>query len=228
MGSSRDAFLSACASITATLTPCGYKYAKSGPHASRTNGEFTYRISFQSSRGNVAGAYVALWIHATVFSRRLQKWRASQPIALYTGNFVAGGQIGNLLKEHTWRNWNVSDPVARKVAIDDAAAALRDIALPYFSRFDDIPSFCDVIQREDVPSMEIGRAIDFLMCYADRDAATNAMRRFLTARPNLQPLYSETLSEIRHKGPTGANSGGFVHKLALATFAYGLAPPASA
>ncbi|HVW35971.1 MAG TPA: hypothetical protein VHB99_01660, partial [Pirellulales bacterium] len=78
--SPRDVYVAACASIGSYFEESfGFKYSKSGPHARRPSGDFTFQISFQSSRNNVAGEHVALWIHGTVLSSRIKKWRKSQP-----------------------------------------------------------------------------------------------------------------------------------------------------
>lgn len=225
MESARDAFLAACASISGTITPIGFKYAKSGPHAVRRCSEFSYKIWFQSSERNVAGNHVALWIHAVVLSKRLLRWRASNPFAMHSGDYVAGGQIGNLVKNHSWRNWDVADPRARQAAVDDAAAAIRRIALPYFAQFDDIPALAAFLQDADIPSMEIDRAIDFLACYTDRAAASKAMQRFLAQRQDIRPQYFESLRRLRHEGISAVTGAGYAHQLALATVAYELTPP---
>src|SRR6516164_8329490 len=78
--SPRDVYLAACASIGAYLEQSfGFTYSKSGPHTRRRSGDFTFQISFQSDRNNVAGERVGLWIHGNVQSTRLKKWRESQP-----------------------------------------------------------------------------------------------------------------------------------------------------
>jgi len=225
MESARDAFLSACESISATIAPIGFKYAKSGPHAVRKSSEFSYMIWFQSSGSNVAGTHVALWIHATVLSKRLLRWRASQPFPINSGDYVAGGQIGNLVKNHSWRNWDVADPQRRQAVVDDAADAVREIALPYFAQFDDIPALAAFLQDAEMPSMEIDRAIDFLACYADRAAASKALHRFITQRPDIRPQYFESLGRLRHEGISAVIGAGYAQKLALATVAYELTPP---
>ena len=58
MQTTREIYLDACAQIGATLAPRAFKYAKSGPHALRAHGDFTFRVSFQSSMRNVAGQSV--------------------------------------------------------------------------------------------------------------------------------------------------------------------------
>jgi hypothetical protein len=106
--SPRDVYLAACASIGAYLDESfGFKYSKSGPHARRRSGDFTFQISFQSDRNNVAGERVGLWIHGNVWSSRLKKWRESQPL-LHPFDYVAGGQFGNLQLNHCWLDWDLA------------------------------------------------------------------------------------------------------------------------
>jgi hypothetical protein len=228
MDSPREVFLSACADIAESLKPLGFKFAKSGPHALRKDGGFTYRIWFQSSHMNVVGAYVALWIHVKVLSTRLQQWRKSQPYALRTDDYVAGGQIGNLVPQHGWRNWNLADSSSRRIVITDAIQAVHGIAVPYFRQFENIPALVALLQREDLPAMHIVHALEFLLCFADVAAAERAMHRFLRSRAALLPQYHDHLREFQKAGFPAVRRTGFAYELAVATFAYGLTPASSA
>lgn len=226
MDSTREQYLAACTEIAESLSPLGFKFAHSGPHAQRKSGDFTYRVSFQSSHNNVPGQSVALWIHATVSSKRLGEWRASQPHALGVGDGVAGGQIGNLVRPQGWRNWNLVGPT-RAAVIADATSAVHSIALPYFARFADVPSLCEQLQREEIPAMDTARAIEFLLCFADRTAANAALCTFFRARPDLHPDFHIHLQAFRQSGLPKVCRTGFAYELAFVTLAYGLTPPDS-
>ena len=224
MDSPREQYLAACTEIAESLSTLGFKFACSGPHAQRKNGDFTYRVSFQSSHKNVPGHSVALWIHATVSSKRLGEWRASQPHALGVGDGVAGGQIGNLVRPHGWRNWNLAGPTKAAV-IADATSAVHSIALPYFDRFLDIPDLCEQLQREELPAMDTARAIEFLLCFADRMTADAALGAFFRARPELRPDFHTHFQEFSKSGLPKVCRTGFAYELAFVTVAYGLTPP---
>src|SRR5271166_3109415 len=72
--SPRDVYQAACASIGLHLEDSfGFYFAKSGPHARRRAGDFTFQVSFQSDQNNVSGERVGLWIHGNVLSSRLKK-----------------------------------------------------------------------------------------------------------------------------------------------------------
>lgn len=229
MNTPRELYLAACTEIAESLSPLGFKFARSGPRAQRTDGEFTYRVSFQSSHKNISGHYVALWIHATVSSKRLGEWRASQAHTLGVSDGVAGGQIGNLLQAYGWRDWNLAVPT-RPAVIADAISAVYSIALPYFAKFADLRSLCALLQREELPAMRSTEAIEFLLCFADRSAADAALRSFFHRRSDLLADYCTHLQQFREGGlpQRQMRRTGFAYELAFATVAYGLTPPDAA
>lgn len=227
MESPRELFLAACTEIAESLSPLGFKFARSGPHAQRKDRDFTYRVAFQSSQKNIPGHHVALWIHGTVSSKRLGEWRATQLHALGVGDGVAGGQIGNLVRPHGWRDWNLAVSTRADV-IADATSAVHSIALPYFERFADVPSLCALLQREELPGMDTARAIEFLLCFADRSAADTALSTFFRARPDLLADYHTHLQEFRQSGLPKVCRTGFAYELAFVTVAHGLTPPNAA
>jgi hypothetical protein len=227
MDSPRELYLTACEEIAESLSPLGFKFARSGPHTQRKDGDFAYRVSFQSSHKNVPGHYVALWIHATVWSKRLAEWRASQAHALGAGDGVAGGQIGNLVRPHRWREWNLAVR-ARAAVIADAISTVHSIALPYFEWFADIPGLCGLLQREELPAMDAARAIEFLLCFADRSTADVALSAFFRVRPDLLADYHAHLQEFRSNSLPKVRRTGFAYELAFVTVAYGLTAPNAA
>jgi hypothetical protein len=96
---------------------------KSGPKLRRVHGDHVFSILFQSDRNNIAGRRAAVWIHAGVQN----KGRAE---------FVDGGQIGDLLPQKTWMEWDFAGESARESEINDAVVAIRRIILPFFAQFE--------------------------------------------------------------------------------------------
>jgi hypothetical protein len=200
MQTSREIYLDACAHIGATLAPHGFKYAKSGPHALRTQGDFTFRISFQSSMRNVVGQYVSLIIHAIAHSKHLYTWRAAQPRPLRMDNWAAGGQVGNLQHPHHWLDFDLADPASRPAIISNAMSTIEQVALPYFTSFDNVPVLCERLVTDDVPGLEGPLALEFLLCFGSKIAAEASFHRFLRARPNILRLYHVELELFRRDG----------------------------
>lgn len=119
----RDVILRACETIAGQLKKDGFSFVKSGPKLKRVQGDRVFSILFQSDRNNIAGRRAAVWIHAGVQN-------------VGSATFIAGGQIGNLLPEPTWMEWDFADDKARESEIEDAVAAIRRIILPFFAQFE--------------------------------------------------------------------------------------------
>jgi hypothetical protein len=214
--SPRENYAAACAEIAAHFSDREYRFAKSGPHATRKSGDFTYQIGFQSSHKNVAGVSVKLWIHGTVFSKRLETWRSSHP-QLRAIDYVAGGQIGNLTDDTIWHDWNLADPITRQSTIETAISTIELVAMPYFAQFDDLSVFIPKLQHSDVPSMTIDRVIEFLMCFADHHAARTAAVNFLQRRPDLARSYTRDFQRYADRGLDWSHPSGYAKQLAFAS-----------
>ncbi len=218
--SPRDVYLCACETIARAFEQSGYKYAKSGPHFRKQSGDFTFQVSFQSSTNNIAGEHVCLWIHGFVFSRRLKRWRKQQG-NIHISDFVAGGQIGNLKTNFAWLEWELADPNNRDSAICDAVAAIEGLAIPYFGLFEDIPSLNSHLLDNELPSMEMNRAIEFLLCFSDQQTAKTAASNFLRRRPDLIQSYQQELQNYAERGLNSAHPSGYAKQLAFASHVFG-------
>ena len=217
--SPRDVFLSACASIAAAFEPSGYKYAKSGPHFRKRSGGFTFQVSFQSSHNNVAGEHVCMWIHGTVFARRIKKWREQQA-NVHPSDYVAGGQIGNLQADCAWLEWELADPRNRDSAIADAISTIEQLAFPYFAMFEDLPCLTSRLLAGELPSMPIDRVIEFLLCFNSPQTARTSAAHFLQQRPDLVQSYRRELQNYADRGLDSIHPSGYAKQLAFASHAF--------
>jgi hypothetical protein len=217
----RDVYLAGCKEIANALGQDDYIYAKSGPKLYRKYRDFTFQISFQSSRDNIPGELVALWIHGNVFSPTLKKWRMVNPCLLEGSGGVAGGQIGNLAPRHSWMEWNLANPCERCEQIADAVATIKRIVYPFFAMFDDIPGLVRRLVNEDIPTFGPSNVLDFLMCFGSRSDAQQAARGMFQSLPEARERYPAALSRFRAEGlpPYILTIHGEV--LAAATIIYG-------
>ena len=110
----REIILTACSAIADQLSKDGFSFLKSGPKLKRKARDLTHNIHFQSDRNNVAGRRAAMWIHASVSSDIMARWRLENPMP-WNGThkpslaIITGGQIGNLLPNSSWMEWNFAD-----------------------------------------------------------------------------------------------------------------------
>lgn len=196
----REVYLAGCGTIADAIRADGYSYIKSGAKLRRKSQDFTFQISFQSSHNNISGELVALWIHVYVFSPTLKQWRISNHCLVNKSDFVAGGQIGNLISPFSWMEWNLAVPNRRDSQIADAVSTIRRIAAPYFSMFDAIPALINRLTNEEVPSFSPASALDFLMCFGSRAEARKAAENMLQRLPGARDRYPTALTQYRANG----------------------------
>jgi hypothetical protein len=218
----REVFLTACAELARPLEPLGFRYAKSGPHASRRSGQFTFVVSFASSHRNVAGEYVDLTAFAGVRSRALRQWRiASRGTEEFASDFVAGGMLQNLGVEMPLSSWDLADQDSRADVLEEIAAAIDDVALPYFALFEDPDVLRDRLQLVPVASFPALNAIEWLLSQNDREAAiTHA--HLLLEDGRLRRRYERTRKEMESGKLETLPYVGEAEGLAYAAFTYGL------
>lgn len=223
--SPREVYLKACQHIANVLVPDGFTYARSSQSLTRKTKDFSFHIYFQSDRNNVAGELVALWIHAGVRSKRLKAWRVAQPQPFRTDDGIAGGQIGNLLPQHSWMEWNLADPDSRARLLSDAIATIRLIAFPFFALFEDVSALCQRLVVEELPGTHLPSNLEFLLCFGNKQMAESCLHRFLFARPDILAEYHVELEKVNRDGIPHARRTGYAVELAYVTTAYGLEPP---
>lgn len=71
----RAVFRSVVDEVADHFSGSGWRYARSGPHLSRREGDISARVEFVSNRLNVAGEIVGLWVYIHLGDRTLGKWR---------------------------------------------------------------------------------------------------------------------------------------------------------
>lgn len=201
----RDVILAAIGEIASTLAEDGFSYRKSGPSLKRSHGDFTFSISFQSDRNNIAGERAAVWIHASVHSKDLAAWRQDnrRPFhgAMLEGpdaGRVFGSQIGNLLPNESWMEWDFADPAKRHAEIENATLAIRRIVLPIFAEFAEP----ETAIRKLMPEIVWGQTslIEYALAVSRPDLAEEAGQSFLKTNPIIQKRYEAALSELRRDG----------------------------
>ncbi len=217
----REVYVAGCQSIATALAADGYTYARSGFTLRRKSREFTFQIRFQSSQNNTPGELVLLWIFARVLSPTLKKWRTAHACLRRGSDHVAGGQIGNLVPNHSWMEWNLAIASERNEQIEDAVATIKRVGYPYFAMFDDTERLVDLLVRESPPSFDPASALDFLMCFASRSKALQAARRMLRELPGAKEKYSVELARFRRDGLPHPTLTAHGEVLAAATIIHG-------
>ncbi len=159
----RQVYIAACERIARALEPHGFRFARSGPHLTRTDGTARYRILFQSDRNNIAGQHVRFLIHASGENREMEQWLAQSDWPFQPNGFLGGGQIGNLRRPREWWSWEIADPASRTERVDDAITRIEAIILPFFDRLSDPRSLAEEATRAEILGVEDESAVR--LCY---------------------------------------------------------------
>jgi hypothetical protein len=217
---SRTVYRNACQAIAGHFEPLGFKYRKTHPRFFRKDSLFEYRVTLQSSRNNVPGRHVMLWMHASVHSERLQMWRKSQAIPNVRTDYVAGGMV-HLLTKHPMIQWELADPTSRESVIAEAVAFIRDVVLPFFDQFKDVRSLLtDLPNRSYSHAFPLRDSVEFALSFGDRGSAQGILDRFLKERPDLLDAVAK-VEEIGLKHPT-FGPGNYAEQVVFMRRSYGL------
>jgi hypothetical protein len=217
---SRDVYRYACQAIAGHFEPLGFKYRKTHPHFLRKDLVFEYRVSFQSSRNNVPGQHVRLWMHAGVHSKKLQLWRESQAIPNIRTDYVAGGMV-NLLTKQPMIQWELADPISRESVIADAVTFIRDVVLPFFDQFKDVKALlADLPNRPYSHAFPLRDSVEFALSFGDRDSAQRILDRFLKERPDLLVDVAK-VEQVGFEHPT-FGPGNYAEQVVFMRQSYGL------
>lgn len=130
----REIFLEGCKQVCSAFELNGFRFAKSGPHATRRAGDWVFQLRFQSDYLN-SDDHVALMVHASVNNKALKSWDERSNWPFGAREWAAGGQLGNLKLPVDWWTWNIADPHTRQIKIADIIGKIQRIALPFFDRF---------------------------------------------------------------------------------------------
>ncbi len=104
--------------------------------------------------------------------------------------------------------------------IRDAIQAIEELVFPYFAKFEDLPTLFEFLGDQDLPSMTIDRAVEFLMCFADQPTARRAAANFLKRRPDLVDDYRHELRKYAELGLDSSHPSGYAKALAFASHVF--------
>lgn len=218
------AFDEAAAAIAGALAPDGFTFAPSGPRASRPAGPAAVPglrqvLAFTSGHRDRPG-YVGLGLFPHVRSPALRRWRAEQgPPSPAADDTVAGAGLGHAAFPHPRSEWNVALPAE----VDQVVATVREVVLPWFARFDDREQLAAALSAGDVPAVDIGQAVEYLLCFEGGGPAERAAGAWLGRHPDQRRRFWAYVHRFRGEGTRGPAPGRPVDRLARLVVDHGLA-----
>ena len=202
----KDVYTEVCQTIADYYGEYGFKYAKSKQTLTlkRKNSEFTYKISFSSSRYNAADRYVEVTAFANVLSKKYKQWQTENKIGstnYIPKDFVAGGQIGNMQEKSKWLKWKVANPETIVAEVEDIIRSINQYAVPFFESFENIPKLISYIEKQGnyfgiLTSQSLA---SFLMYVASKESVEKTFSTFLTKRQSWD-TYESAMNQLKKTG----------------------------
>lgn len=127
----REVFQDAADAIGREFAEGGWRYARSGPHLSRTDRDVRFVFHFGSDTLNVSGQLVAFYVRFTIHDRGMAAWRESESLPIGRDALVARSQIGALFPNPSATQWNLAASRERVGTIADIKATIRDHGLGF-------------------------------------------------------------------------------------------------
>ena len=218
----RDVYLGACEAIAQSLAPHGFRYLKSRQALDRTVGAFVHHVSFQSSHNNIAGQSVVMWMHANVRCKELARWRSQQSSPLRTDDWVAGGMVHNLTREHAMIEWQLADPTSRSATIANGQEFAGTIVLGYLALFEDPQQTVSELLSAPLNAFSIGDQIEFVLCFAGPREANQILQRFVDHRSDLHTQMHRAKERVEREGLPEYPPSAYADVVAWVGKAYGL------
>ena len=181
----RDVYLSTCEKIANIYLPYGFKYSKSGPHITlkQKSLEFIYKISFGSSHYNIPEKNVVIDVCANILSQKYKKWKMENKSELKfrttnwpfeLNEYIFGGTIGNLQKEHKFLSWNIGISDTREKEIENIIESINNLAIPFFNHFENTNQLIHEIENGSINyyfgvPFDVERIINFYLYLTKMD-----------------------------------------------------------
>lgn len=220
----KDVLLAACQVIAERFEPLQFKYLKSDRGLVRKRGDWVDRLSFGTDHYNVRGERVDLTVSALACNNRIKRMRNNGesvfPFNLEWGS-IAGGDLGRLVADSTFFHWNLADPKQRAATIDDVVEHIKNIALPWFAKFEDYETFSQAAESDDIRCFEIHNEIDLRLLYEGQQSAARCIERWCQHHADQVPSILNNLELIKQTPPAGVPSG-WPRKIAVAVWRYRL------
>ena len=166
----RGIFVYTCERIAEPLIPLGYKYRKSKNDIYKKDGIFVFSFYFSPSIRFGSTTFTAFF---DVSSPVIARWRSEREGTEETYEGIVGTSIARLTRRYDdFPRYEVSTLLERERSIQEISGQIQDYALPFFTRFSNLPKLLDDVERDgffphrkgfDVPK----RNREFIECFRE-------------------------------------------------------------
>ncbi|MFA2810467.1 hypothetical protein [Bacillus mycoides] len=151
------------------LQKSGFRYAKSVPKFSRTQGDFELTFSFSLSKWN-SEDYCEFWTMWGVTSKKYSKWYKEQWGDKPVNDAIAGDAEWNI---PGWKGkaqyWNLTNSECDSAEFSVFIGNVMNIGIPYYSQIDDWNTAAEYATRSPIIFYE--KVCDFYMMSGQEEKA---------------------------------------------------------
>ncbi|MBW3491491.1 MULTISPECIES: hypothetical protein [Bacillus] len=157
------------------LQKLGFRYAKSVPKFSRTQGDFELTFSFSLSKWN-SEDYCEFWTMWGVTSKKYSKWYKEQWGDKPVNDAIAGDAEWNI---PGWKgkaqHWNLTNSECDSAEFSVFIGNVMNIGIPYYSQIDDWNTAAEYATRSPIIFYE--KVCDFYMMSGQEEKAKEILER---------------------------------------------------
>lgn len=178
-----DVFQDAADEVGHAVADVGWRYARSGPHVSRTEGSVRFIFHFGSDPLNVAGQLVAFYVRFTIHDRQMAAWRESESLPIGSDALVARRHIGALLPTSSATQWNLAAPQERLDTVADIEATIHGHGLDFATRAFDVLGQKTPTTSALRPLLDDLELLEYLIRFGRQQEAYELLRDYLLGLP---------------------------------------------
>ena len=231
--STREIYLETCESIANCLTSDGFQYVKSSQILTKSDGDISLKIPFHSSTFNMKRRKIELGFHVSIHSKRLKKWRSTQPQCFdrkgKVDDWIIAPRLNHIHPNHMAARWNLNDAENRPWVIENAVDSIRSYIVPFFYNFKNPDNIKHSLIQGTFNGLQGNplRPIEYALCYFDSTIAKKYVIAYLNrvkcSKRAIEGLddFIESYSrmEFNDLGPEGIN--GISDLIAFYSIRYG-------
>ncbi|OQR58668.1 DUF4304 domain-containing protein [Bacillus sp. CDB3] len=157
------------------LQKLGFRYAKSVPKFSRTQGDFELTFSFSLSKWN-SEDYCEFWTMWGVTSKKYSKWYKERWGNKLVNNSIAGDAEWNIPGwTRSTQYWKLTNSKCGRAEFSEFIRNVINIGIPYYSQIDDWNTAVEYATRSPIIFYE--KVCDFYMMSGQEDKAKDILER---------------------------------------------------
>lgn len=210
IASPAERFQSICFESAMSIKDLGYRYAKSGPHVTRTKNGLSFKIGFFESQG-----FQQIDLVLEVQSRELKAWRKAKGVP-HISSTVMVGRLDFLLEGKRLQGFDAN----KSDALVLVETTVRTQVEPFFHLFHQPERAVMEAMSLKIPGWAPIPRIEFILCFGTHEQARQTAIKWLQQNIGIYYAYASHFQSYRGGGLVPYSGGGYAKELAHASHVF--------